>query len=291
MSDFAKGVNPLKNLWVQTLVHYSDKALSKFDKMVYLYDPSWIGTNSREDTDTLPFAFLEVIKEDIVQNCSVSKKRLILFEPDSTVGKTTQEYRKSAINIVADNVVNEPVLFKIECLVPMDAISRSLVDTVNVFGNMSASAYANSNKDQPLSFIPLGVAESFSRVLAAMNVISNTVSLINKVLSVTKKSNGTGTDYNRRSLLSMARRRALIRYKSWSSWETKTVVITGLTIHKVGTEDDFYRATVELQEMPILYIGRVSSRLGKSSLDNSLSITISKAVKKTFDSTIGKMER
>jgi len=89
----------------------------------------------------------------------------------------------------------------------------------------------------------------------------------------------------------MARRRALLRYKSWSSWETKTVVITGLNISKVGTEDDFYRATIELQEMPILYIGRVSPGIGRTALRNTTAIAISNAVKKTFDATIGKMER
>lgn len=288
MSDFfAQTVQVSKSLWVQTLVHFSTKALEKFDHMVYLYDPSWIGTNSREDSDTLPFAYLEVIKEDVIQNCSVSKKRLILFEPDNTVTKTTQEYRKSAINIVADNVVNEPVQYKLECLIPMNAVSRSLTDMNNILNTVPAYAYSVYGDN---SFAG-DLVNMIETTRAVMTTIGSTVSTISKVLSVIRKTNGKDTDYNKRSLLSMARRRAILRYKPWNTWETKTVVITGISINKAGTEDDFYRASVELQEMPILYIGKVSPNIGNGMLKDTASVQISKVVKAVFDSTIGKMER
>ncbi len=53
----------------------------------------------------------------------------------------------------------------------------------------------------------------------------------------------------------MAKRRVYVLYKDWRNWETKSMVITNVSFTKVGTEDNFYRCSMELQELPILYAG------------------------------------
>lgn len=267
-------------LQVRTLIHAGDALLKRLDKQVFLYDPSWVATSDRDDVDTLPFAYLEVIKEDVVQNVAVSKKRLILFQPQDDSEPGTPKYRRSAINIVADNVVNDPVIHRLDCLVPANAVSNLIDSSAGMSNAVLSFAAAGNTSDavNVLRWLVAGVALSSKVAKSLTDYLAPFINL--------------NSDFNRRSLLSMARRRAILEYKPWNSWDRRNVVITGLQIHKVGTEDNYFRATIELQEMPILYVSSSKLLAGKGrSRMGGMDVFISNSVKWAFEKTINKIGR
>lgn len=277
MSDV---ITTSRGLQVRTLIHAGDAMLKRLDKQVFLYDPSWIATSDKDDIDTLPFAYLEVIKEDVVQNVAVSKKRLILFQPQDDAQPNTPKYRRSAINIVADNVVNDPVIHRLDCLIPANAVSNLIDRTAGMASSILGGA-AERYEDNAWQWIRL-----------VISAVAGTTRLATQLADYLKPFINFNSDFNRRSLLSMARRRAILEYKPWDSWDRRNVVITGLQIHKVGTEDNYFRGTVELQEMPILYVSNSKMLAGKAaSRMDGFSIGLSTAIKKVFEATINKMGR
>ena len=270
----------VNNLRIVTSVNFAESTLRKLNSMVYLYDPGWIATSSPDDIDTLPFAILEVVKEEIVQSIEVSKKRLILFDPAGRAAKTANTYRESVINIVADNVVNEPLLHKLECLIPADSVNKSLAGMSATTSTVLSYATSGLDADSALS----RVLEGTRAVLVAVNAARD---VIDRIVKLTNMFTGRSSDYNRRSLLSMARRRAILKYKTWNSWETKSVVISSFNVVKVGTEEEYFRASIELQEVPILYIGKVDDSVEQAPAPNA---EISNKLKAAFESVTGTFE-
>lgn len=271
-------------LRVTTVINFTNSILRRFNSMVYLYDYGWEPTSDPDTVDTLPFAFLEVIKETVLQKCAVSKKRLILFEPANksldtdSVSVSKRSYRPGVINIIADNIVNEPVIHRLECLVPANAVSN-LIET-----NLRTA-------DSVLSAISIGIGGGIAvkglDILRSILVgIGVSARIIKRSFDIIRTFSGRNNDYNRRSLLLMARKRAILKYKTWSSWETRSVVITNIDIQKIGTEDDYFRATIELEELPILYVGPVSDYPSPEATNSRLTGII----KKSFESITSFLE-
>jgi hypothetical protein len=285
------------SMWVQTRIHATEALIKKVDSMVYLFDPAWIGSTARSDVDTLPFVFLEVIKEDVIQNMQVSKKRMILFEPDIPTGVVQKQYRTSVINVVADNVINEPAIYKIEALLPAYDVGNVLSTAANTVSTTIETITDNGAVDlsDPAGSAfrsARGFYNTFAEILRSVVVILNLGgAVLNRILAVTRKFNGNSSEFNRLSLLRMARTRSILKYKTWNSWYTKSVVISGLTMSKIGTEDGYYRVSLELQEVPILHVGKVAGIGSRAALSDIQSVAISNTVKTSFEQSIGKFER
>lgn len=264
------------SLFVQTTLRFMDSALARLNNSVYLYDPSWNPSSLKDDLDTLPVVYLSVIKKTDKLHSQASKKRIILYQRTQDAPSTLENsFRDSVINVVNDNVVNDPVSYTLECLVPKDAISGGintfLNDLTNVTSAMSFSANTQAGKS---------LYDDLRNILNMWNV---SVKAISNVLSLVKKFQSSGSDYGVRSIKSMHRRRARIKFKSWESWETRDVVITDVQISKVGTEDDYYRATIDIQEMPVLYIGQLPTDSRPAIVPPAL---VGKTIKKAFETAI-----
>ena len=59
-------------------------------------------------------------------------------------------------------------------------------------------------------------------------------------------------DYNKISLEKMAHDRSIICMKDWSGWTYKYGVITNVSLSKEPLDEDYYKGTIEFQEMPVL---------------------------------------
>jgi hypothetical protein len=272
------GKNTLR---VATSIHFAASTLQKLSSTVYLFDSNWRASNIPDDQDTLPFAYLEVIKENITQEIEVSKKRIILFEPGKTtssLGATNAsgDVRPSVLNVVADNVVNQPVVHKLEVLVPANKISGVLDDIGNTVSTATQYLYEMTGNDV------------LSGLASALAIVNATRELTERVLALVRTFAGKNNDFNRRSLLAMSRRRSLLQYKPWNSWELRYVVISGLDMSKIGTEDDYYRASIELTEIPILYVGDVKGSFKRVDAQSS---AITKAVITVFKAATGMFTR
>lgn len=287
----------INNLRVATLLHFSGSILDKLARQVFLYDPNWMPSNTPDDVDTLPFVYLEVVKEEVVQTNAVSKKRLILFESEAALAANATGFRPSVVHVVADNIVNEPVIHKLECLLPADALAKMFSTTATDIRNVAefisthqGASFGVNTGSSGAAADAAGIITLFEIVRAIFTGLSAATALVKKTLDLLRTFSGKSTDYNRRSLMSMSRRRTIIKYKHWASWELKNVAIVGLSISKVGTEDDYFRASVELQEMPILYIAPFNP-IGKAKEPTGLFVAASKVVKSAFEALIGIAEK
>lgn len=259
-----------RSLVVKTRLHFLGTALEKLTKSVFLFDPTWVATKAPEESGTLPVVFLQVTKEECLQNNSVSKRRIILFEPEDEENEE-KSYRPSVVHVVSDNVVVDPFKHKLECLLPANAFFKSLSNTATNIN--TASGFLGSNSD--------------SEIVNALSILSAVFGGFISLGNFLDSAGAMQSDTNRKSLVSMARRRAILRYKSWASWDIKNVVISSLSVTKVGTEDDYFRAIVELQEMPVLFVGGFEDK-GKEEPLTGLRVSAYNSVKSVFEKiTVG----
>lgn len=239
-------------LLIQTMLRVEENVFKRLNNIVYLYDPSWVLSSDPDLADTLPFAIFYVVNEEVRQTQSVSKKRLILYNSTASE-KDNADFTRGVISVVADNVVNEPTVHRLECIVPFNPLTVMLDGTVSSASTVLDYASASTG----------GVLKDTVNVIKA--VLDSAVFVSNSLTSVlnwlpTEKGSDfnllkTAQDVNRKSILAMARRRAFVVYKAWQDWQVKSVVITDATFKKEGTEDNVFRASLELQELPILYTG------------------------------------
>lgn len=264
------------SLAVTTAIRFASDTLNRYSNMVYLYDPSWVPSALRQDIDALPFVIVNVIKDQIIQTCEVSDKRIILFGRNKESDFTNVLNSKAGtVNVVADNVVNKPVLHKLECLLPkssLDSVLLKAADDAYIVRSLVSASGGSFTK---------AIADNLSGL--SVGVAAGTA--LKRVLELVMKFTSSDSDYNKSSLLSMARRRAILVYKPWNSWQQKSVVIKSLTVTKNGNEDDYYRCELELQEMPILYIGSVTSGLNLTLTPaTTIANTAGTALKGVFES-------
>lgn len=72
--------------------------------------------------------------------------------------------------------------------------------------------------------------------------------------------------------MAMARNRSVLKMKSWDSWDYKYVIIKNINITKDGINDDYFNATLEVQEVPILTVAKIDKKVEQTSGDEGLNI-------------------
>jgi hypothetical protein len=72
--------------------------------------------------------------------------------------------------------------------------------------------------------------------------------------------------------------------KSWDSWDYKYVIIKDVSISKEGLEDNYFRASIDVQEVPVLTLGKAS--VGSVKPPETFREKAGQALKKSFDSIL-----
>ncbi len=226
-------------LQVITGIHATRGLLDSLNGLTYIYDPNWLPDS---EGHTLPFAFFNIkdIKEN--QESEVSTKKVIVYtDGDSRQGN--QGIAPAAVHVVADNVVAKPKTYTISALVPFTSITRTpdILQKMQLDINSFLSVYASDF-----------AGGTFMNVVdTALNII---VPLVRMFETTVQSKIGVTPEYNKTSLQKMAERRAIVKFKNWNTWETKSVVVKSLEFSKVGTMDDYYECQMTLQEMPLLVV-------------------------------------
>ena len=236
--------------------------------MTFLYDPNWTPQQVGYPGDS-SFAFFEIIKIQEIQHNEVSNRRILLYEetPDNQQAKYGM-LRQSVLQVVSDNVAVDPIQYKMEVLIPYGFITK-------LFGTVGDAMVA------VLSFFDGGAASTMSipgslkmmvdyadKFLQAVNVFYPTVSAA----------------YNKNSIMAMARNRSVLKMKSWDSWDYKYVIIKDVSISKEGLEDNYFRASIDVQEVPVLTLGKAS--VGSVKPPETFREKAGQALKKSFDSIL-----
>jgi hypothetical protein len=205
----------------------------------------------------------------------VSKKRVILYEPaeDSrtTAEKMADPLRAGVMQTVVDNAVKNPRTYNMEIIVPFQPIGRYISEGVKTVSDMVTAFSDLLGGSTPGGFTDWweGI---FSSVFALLKTASTAAEFAGKLPGM------DGVSYiNMNSLEAMADSCRTLCMKMWTGYDYKFVMITNMTYDKDPKEDDVFRATLTLQEMPVLAIAKPSP-LKINSIDRNWAVTAITAV-------------
>jgi hypothetical protein len=183
-----------------------------------------------------------------VHSVEASKKRVILYEQqDATAADKADALRPSVMRAVTDNVVKQPTTYSMEVIVPFQPFGRYFTESAKLVPDLVVTF---SDLIGGVSNGATGVIESIFSTAFSLFKMWNTVTD-----TLAKLLDDTGAAYiNMNSLEAMADSCRTLCMKMWTGYDYKFVMITGMSFEKQPNEDDVYRATLSLQEIPVLAV-------------------------------------
>lgn len=254
------------NLRFITGVRWYKGQLEMLNHLTYIYDSQWNPNNTVKST--LPVSFFHVKSCREVMSSEISQKQMLFYNSSADPTNNDAKLDSGLLNVVADNIVIKPKMYKLDVIVPYKRLS--LLDQSFVWNTHTMQAmheaiirHGNSTSRQ--------VDEIFGAWASLKSPLTSFITtLIRTLVSASMSESGEGlddflhsvtseNDYNKESLEAMWRMRHIVRMKMWNSWQYKYVAISDIEITKEGTEDGVYEATITLQEMPIVTMNNTAS--------------------------------
>ena len=237
-----------------TAIRYPRDMLRSLNSMTYIFDENWNPDNSTKAT--FPVAFFHVKSCHEIMSSEISQKQMLFYNSASAETKSDPLASGGLLNVVADNIVIKPKIYKLDVVIPfhnLTLLDQSFVyntHTSQVVTEALLSGKANSATQIISAFSTLSAPYTdFIKGLLRMLINQNYSSLdLNDWITSTTQQ----PDFNKQSLEMMWRLRRIVKMKMWNSWDYKYVAIVDMDITKEGTEDGVYEATMTLQELPIV---------------------------------------
>ena len=261
---------------VPTVIQMAADALSYWTSLTCLYDRYWTADPGRI---TLPVCAFHVKKIVPARTVEASKKRVILYEPQQdgkmSAAKASDQMREGIMRAVVDNAVKQPTTYSMEIIVPFQPVGRYVAEGVKTVSDMAVAM-----SDLFGSGLPGGFTDwwegGFSSVFSSAKTAGQAAEFAGKLPGM------DGVSFiNMNSLEAMAESCRTLCMKMWTGFDYKYVMITGMTHDKQPAEDDVFRATLTLQEMPVLSILRPKD--SKDSKDSKNSEGIEPTPLKAFE--------
>jgi hypothetical protein len=241
---------------VPTAVQMAADALRYWTSMTCIYDKHW---SADPDKVTLPICMFHVKKIVPTYVNEVSKKRVILYEPQKygqlPIGDTINPLRGGIMQTIVDNIVKQPTTYNAEVIVPFQPIGRYVAQGVKGISDivMAFSDIFGSGKSG-------GFGDWWGSIFSTVFSVVKTANQASQIAGMLPNMNGVSY-INVNSLEAMAESGRLLCMKMWTGYDYKFVTITGLTLDKQPLEDDVYRATLTMQEMPVLVVTKPKTLL------------------------------
>ena len=270
---------------VITGLRYNTSLIKVFNNLTFLYDPNW---EYQQGEPTYPIAFFYVKSMTEQMSSDVSQKPMLFY---NTAGDSNDSTKGGLMNIVADNVVLKPKVYKLDIIIPADgstlknsSFSFDAITNVNgfLFSNGEFRASTGLDIASRIVNISLGVLETLFKGLYGTSVSAS--SICNMLLQQ--------QDYNKASIEYMWSNRRILKLKLWNGWKFKYLIIKDFDVTKIGENGDFYEGTLTCQEVPILTfrsqaesasltaLSKISKALGK--LQKTATDTFIKAMTATY---------
>jgi hypothetical protein len=210
-----------------------------------------------------PIAFFHVKKSPEIWQNEISQKRVLLYEPQKAdksaiEAKLADPLREGVMQTVVDNIVRRPKTYNMEIIIPFTqaGVIKRYPLHITTLTNFFSALFGVET-----SF----VQTALSVTMAAADIAGRMVNLLTSI------GDSTGLRYlNRNSLEAMFESNHVLTMKMWTGYQYKFVAITNATIDKTPTEDDVFRGTLQLQEMPVLSVtpvtGAASQVLNRNAL-------------------------
>lgn len=234
---------------VVTGLRYNTSLVKIFNNLTFLYDPNW---EYQQGEPTYPIAFFYVKSMTEQMSSDVSQKPMLFY---NTAGDSNDSTKGGLMNIVADNVVLKPKVYKLDIIIPANgttlknsSFSFDAITNVNgfLFSNGEFKASSGLNLASRIVNISLGVLETLFKGLYGTSVSAS--SICNMLLQQ--------QDYNKASIEYMWSNRRILKLKLWNGWKFKYLIIKDFDVTKIGENGDFYEGSLTCQEVPILTFRR-----------------------------------
>ena len=266
---------------VITGLRYKTSLVKVFNNLTFLYDPNW---EYQQGEPTYPIAFFYVKSRTEQMSTDVSQKPMLFY---NTAGDSNDSTKGGLMNIVADNVVLKPKVYKLDIIVPANgstlknsSFSFDAITSVNgfLFSNGEFKGSAGLDISSRIVNISLGILETLFKGLYGTSVSAS--SICNMLLQQ--------QDYNKASIEYMWSNRRILKLKLWNGWKFKYLIIKDFDVTKVGENGDFYEGTLTCQEVPILTFRKQSESASLTAL-SKLSGALGKFQKTATDTFIKMM--
>ena len=229
-----------------TALKFATTPLQILKGLTFMYNSNW----SADGSAALPFAFFHVTKQEEIVRNEVSQKRIILNKITAAAYDTKNP--AGVMSVVSDNIVPQPKVWRLSVLVPMKALLPFLDEMLSrtEAGLAFASTYLKGKGQGSIStaadISASGVA--VIRLLMKLFDFGQSVAL----WSTSSIDMENVADYNKLSLEKMSYDRSIICMKDWIGWTYKYGVITNCALLKEPLDEDYYKGTIEFQELPVL---------------------------------------
>ena len=242
LTSLNRNVQPIT---VVTGLRYNTSLVKIFNNLTFLYDPNW---EYQQGEPTYPIAFFYVKSMTEQMSSDVSQKPMLFY---NTAGDSDDSTKGGLMNIVADNVVLKPKVYKLDIIIPANgstlknsSFSFDAITNVNgfLFSNGEFRASTGLDIASRIVNISLGVLETLFKGLYGTSVSAS--SICNMLLQQ--------QDYNKASIEYMWSNRRILKLKLWNGWKFKYLIIKDFDVTKIGENGDFYEGTLTCQEVPIL---------------------------------------
>ena len=266
---------------VITGLRYKTSLVKVFNNLTFLYDPNW---EYQQGEPTYPIAFFYVKSMTEQMSSDVSQKPMLFY---NTAGDSNDSTKGGLMNIVADNIVLKPKVYKLDIIIPANgstlknsSFSFDAITNVNgfLFSNGEFKGSTGLNLASRIVNISLGILETLFKGLYGTSVSAS--SICNMLLQQ--------QDYNKASIEYMWSNRRILKLKLWNGWKFKYLIIKDFDVTKVGENGDFYEGTLTCQEVPILTFREQSESASLTAL-SKLSGALGKFQKTVTDTFIEKM--
>lgn len=266
---------------VITGLKYNTSLVKVFNNLTFLYDPNW---EYQQGEPTYPIAFFYVKSMTEQMSSDVSQKPMLFY---NTAGDSNDSTKGGLMNIVADNVVLKPKVYKLDIIIPANgstlknsSFSFDAITNVNGFLFSNGEFKGSTGLDTASRFvnISLGVLETLFKGLYGTSVSASAI--CNMLLQQ--------QDYNKASIEYMWSSRRILKLKLWNGWKFKYLIIKDFEVTKTGENGDFYEGTLTCQEVPILTFRKQSESASLTAL-SKLSSTLGEFQKTVTDTFIEKM--
>jgi hypothetical protein len=271
LNSTAAGPGEPAGIIVPTVLNISRDELAYWQNITCLYNKDWY---IEQDRVTLPFCFFHITKMTENWQNDTSKKRVILYEPPAETDSKedmSSPVREGAMQTITDNIVLQPKTYQVEAIVPFQPVGRYIMERAG-FKRPDGSEYGGS-WGRVVNSLPALVGQmtreendyldaQFETVRKKLDLGVKAQAAVVKHMTgeryeeSTIDSSGAGM-VNKMSLEAMADSGKILIFKSWDGYDYRYVVMTELAVEKVPLEDDVFRATFRLQEMPVLSVAPV----------------------------------
>ena len=242
LTSLNRNVQPIT---VVTGLRYNTSLVKVFNNLTFLYDPNW---EYQQGEPTYPIAFFYVKSMTEQMSSDVSQKPMLFY---NTAGDSNDSTKGGLMNIVADNVVLKPKVYKLDIIIPANgstlknsSFSFDAITNVNGFLFSNGEFKSSSGLDiaSRIVNISLGILETLFKGLYGTSVSAS--SICNMLLQQ--------QDYNKASIEYMWSNRRILKLKLWNGWKFKYLIIKDFDVTKTGENGDFYEGSLTCQEVPIL---------------------------------------